>query len=240
MSYKLLIFDTPEKVAQEFAGQLVQIATDDLSQIKHVCLSGGSTPKRMFEILASDYAKTNWSSVHFYWGDERCVLPTDDQSNFGVANKLFFENANIPESNIHRILGEIDPEQASRQYSAELKQHVTAGENVPIFDLMILGMGDDGHTASIFPHQMELVESEKLCEVATHPDSGQQRVTITGQVIRAARRICFLVSGQNKADVLAQILNQTADAAMYPTTQFINASDVTFFLDSAAASKLQP
>jgi len=107
---------------------------------------------------------------------------------------------------------------------------------IPAFDLMVLGMGDDGHTASIFPHEMELLASQKICDVATHPVSGQKRVTVTGQVISASQEICFLITGANKADVLAQILNDQPGSEQYPTRHFSDLPATTFWLDSATGA----
>lgn len=234
----LQTYPSVDSVAEAFVNHLIQSIPRADEPDLHVCLSGGSTPKRMFEILARDHRDQNWSNVHFYWGDERCVAPDDSESNFGVARDLFLVPCGVPEKNIHRVIGEIEPAQAARQYEAKLKEHVPMVNDVPQFDLMILGMGDDGHTASIFPHQMELIESERICEVATHPQSQQNRVTITGKVIRGAKQICFLVTGAAKAEVLSQILEQADNARRFPTSHFCFAGNVVFFLDQAAASNL--
>ncbi len=141
-----------------------------------VALSGGSTPKLLFRLWASEYRdRLDWNRVHFFWGDERCVPPEDPESNYGEAKRLFLDSIGIKAENVHRIRGESNPQSEAQRYSREICEHVELGDgNWPIFDLIILGMGNDGHTASIFPNQLALLTSEKICEVASHPVTGQQ------------------------------------------------------------------
>ena len=236
-------FENPEALAQGFVEQLIQWYDQHCEANPErpltVSLSGGSTPKRMFEILAESYGDRDWTQISFFWGDERCVPPEDADSNFGVAKRLFLEPAQVPEENIHRVLGEIDPEQARRQYEAEIKQHVNRNESgVPVFDVMLLGMGDDGHTASIFPDRLDLLTEDAWCAVALHPESGQPRVTLTGSLIESADRVCFLIAGQNKADVLATILKGKAGREKFPTSHFVDSCDAQMFVDAAAGAQL--
>ncbi len=203
-----------------------------------VALSGGSTPKVLFELWASRYARAiDWSRVKFFWGDERCVAPDDAESNYGVAKALFLDRVTIPASNVHRVFGEADPMGERLRYQNEIVSVVGNGGTVPQFDLIILGMGDDGHTASIFPHESHFLNSKELCEVATHPSSGQKRITLTGTVINAASRVAFLITGANKADVLAQVIDKTGEFESFPASH-VSAKEVTFFLDQAAAGKI--
>jgi len=161
-----------------------------------VALSGGSTPKLLFDLLAQEPESIDWSKVHLFWGDERCVPPNDDDSNFKMTKEHLLDHIQIPESNIHRILGENDAQEEANRYGDEVSAHCEMVDGLPSIDLMILGMGDDGHTASIFPHEMELLTSESVCAVATHPTSGQKRVTLTGSVINNAAVVAFLVTGE--------------------------------------------
>ena len=239
MAPKVKSFETPQDVADAFANRLIEL----LNQAKThgttatVCLSGGSTPKLLFKTLASEHTSTDWSPLHFFWGDERCVPAESDESNYGEAARLFFNNANIPAGNIHAVDGTVDSAAAAQSYQQEIENVVSRNSSgVPAFDLMILGMGDDGHTASIFPHQMELLSSEKVCEVATHPTSGQHRVTVTGKTIAASHEICFLITGANKADVLAQILNDQPNSEQYPTRHFSDLPATTFWVDKATGA----
>ena len=230
--------DNPE-VAAEFAKCLRDFINNHDQEKVTICLSGGSTPKLLFKELAEKlHDQVDWSGVHFFWGDERCVAPEDEQSNYGEAKKILLDKIDIPITNIHRVIGESDPAEEAIRYGQTIEEHVpTNDDGLPEFSLVILGMGGDGHTASIFPHQMELLRSENICEVAVHPDSGQKRVTITGPVINAAEQVVFLITGAGKADVLKRVCDGTGK--QYPATHVKPKSgDLVFFLDEAAASKL--
>jgi 6-phosphogluconolactonase len=241
MTTETKIFADTDAVAAGFAEAFASwLDNSDQGRPFSVALSGGSTPKVLFQLWASQYSNSiDWSRVKFFWGDERCVAPDDDESNFGVAKKLFFDKANLPESVIHRVLGESDPQSERVRYQDEIVSIVGRGdqEKLPQFDLIILGMGDDGHTASIFPHEDHFLKSTEICEVATHPSSGQKRITLTGPVINAAKRVAFLITGANKADVLAQVINKAGEFESFPASH-IQADELTFFLDQAAAAKL--
>lgn len=236
---ELKIFNDNPEVASEFA-RCFRDYINNLDQEKiTVCLSGGSTPKLLFEELAANYADSiDWSRVHFFWGDERCVAPEDEQSNYGECKKLLLDKIDIPVINIHRVVGESDPELEAKRYGETIRDHVGHSKTaLPEFDLIILGMGGDGHTASIFPHQMELLTSKEICEVAVHPESGQKRVTITGPVINAAHFVVFLITGGGKADVLATVYD--GSGKQYPATHVQpKSNDLVFFLDKAAAAKI--
>ncbi len=239
MTNQVKTFGDPTAVAEAFAAHFAQwIASQDRPKIT-VALSGGSTPKLLFQCWATRYATSiPWSRIHFFWGDERCVPPMDSDSNYGVAASLFLNPAAVPMTNVHRILGEASPESECSRYETEIREHVETDANgLPRFDMVILGMGDDGHTASIFPHQSEFLRSERICEVATHPTSGQKRITLTGPVINAAHQVAFLVTGQSKAEILAKIIKKSSDSRLYPAAH-IAAQHVDFYIDSGAASGL--
>ena len=229
-------------VADQFAADLVEMIAElaKTQSTVTVSLSGGSTPKLLFSVLAENYAdKVQWDKVHFFWGDERMVAPDDAESNYGEANTLLLSKVDIPNANIHRVLGEAEPVAECARYETEIEKHVQANDQgVPSFDILMLGMGSDGHTASIFPHEMEFLTSERICELATHPESGQKRVSVTGKVLNAAQRVFFLVTGAGKADVLEEIINQTGAFETYPTTFVKPASGPTFYIDQAAGAKL--
>ena len=235
---ELKIYGTKEEVAQKFSNYL-QTLIQDKDKI-HVALSGGSTPKIVFDELAGKYGDTiPWDRVHFYWGDERCVPPTDEQSNYKMTKDHLLSKIDIPEENIHRIKGEADPQMESVNYATQISQTLPLVDEKPKFDLVILGMGDDGHTASIFPHQIELWDSEKLCEVATHPDSGQLRITITGKLINNADTVVFLVTGKNKSTKLREIIKKEGDYSNYPASLVVpEIGELVWFLDQDAASEL--
>jgi len=206
MKKNVHIFNTPEELAIQFTNQFISLIENDPGEIFHVAISGGKTPDILFAALAKNYSESAvWQKVHFWWVDERMVEPDHPESNFGRANKLLFSKISIAAGNIHRIKGENDPEEEARSYSKKIQRYLPNNYGWPIFDLILLGMGDDGHTASIFPNQMSLLDADQICEVATHPDSGQKRVTLIGKAINNATNIFFLITGTTKADRIFEI-----------------------------------
>lgn len=234
MPAHLHISKDPAAVAADFTRYFVELleGKDHLT----VALSGGSTPKRLFKLWAEQYRDTiDWSKVRFFWGDERCVPPNHEESNYGMTKQLLFNHVELPEENIHRVIGEADPGAEAIRYSAEISDNTEASEGYPVFDLVILGMGSDGHTASIFPHQMDLLESEKFCAVADHPESGQQRITLTGPVINRAKAVAFLVTGESKQEKVSAILGREEGATQFPAAHIMPESgDLHWFMDEAA------
>jgi 6-phosphogluconolactonase len=233
------IFPNAQDLAEAFAFELFQM-TRSSKQRLDIALSGGSTPKLLFKVLANQYAdKIPWERIHFWWGDERCVSPTHEDSNFGMTQEFLLSKINIDADNIHRVKGELPPEEAAADYILQIQSNLNEREDWPVFDLIILGMGDDGHTASIFPHEMELLTSDKICEVATHPESGQKRVSLTGNVINNANRIYFLISGKAKAKPLSAIMNNLKSANKLPSYHIEpKQGQIIFFLDNPAASEI--
>lgn len=237
MPAHLHISKDPAAVATDFTRYFVEL----LEEKDHltVALSGGSTPKRLFKLWAEQYRDTiDWSKIRFFWGDERCVPPNHEESNYGMTKQLLFNHVDLPEENIHRVIGEADPTAEAIRYSAEISDNTEASEGYPVFDLVILGMGSDGHTASIFPHQMDLLKSEKFCAVADHPESGQQRITLTGPVINRAKAVAFLVTGESKQEKVSAILGREEGATQFPAAHIMPQSgDLHWFMDEAAYSE---
>lgn len=224
-------FKNNEAVAAAFADFLQK----EIAQVEriNIALSGGSTPKVLFDILAKKYAdKIRWSKVHFYWGDERCVAPTDEESNYKMTDEKLLQHIKIPPENIHRVLGENDPTAEANRYGDLIEENLNFKGGLPIFDLIILGMGSDGHTASIFPHEIELLEADKTCAVAIHPESGQRRISLTGKVINTARQVHFLVTGASKNSVLKEIFSKTGNYQSYPAAYIEGAE---WWMDEAAS-----
>ncbi len=183
----------------------------------NIALSGGNTPLELFNILAADYnAKIEWNNINFYWVDERCVPADSPESNFGNAYNTLFKFINVSPARLHRIKGEYDPEKEAERYSELVSHNIPAINSLPSFDIILLGIGDDGHTASIFPNQMELITVDKIYAVALHPDTGQKRITMTGSLINNAKYIYFLVRGKNKENVVKNILDGNEEANKYP------------------------
>ncbi|TDQ29451.1 6-phosphogluconolactonase [Zeaxanthinibacter enoshimensis] len=229
------IYESKADVAAAFCDFL----QEELSQKKmyHIALSGGSTPQGVFDLLATDkYKDIDWSGVHLYWGDERCVPPIDEQSNYRMTKEHLLSGINIPAENVHRIRGEDIPSQEAWRYSRFLEEKLPQANQLPRFDLLMLGMGDDGHTASVFPHQMELWDAEEPCVVADHPETGQNRVSLSGKIINNAAIVAFLVTGANKAEKVEEILEKKGNYKAYPANRVQPVDGELFwFLDKAAA-----
>ena len=225
--------------ADHFAGVVKQAVRS--RGVASVALSGGGTPQRLFQLLAQLPFKASipWETVHFYWGDERCVPPDDQESNYGQAHELLLRHVDIPDGNIHRIKGEINPVEASKDYDRVLKQYAPPHSEWPRFDLVLLGMGEDGHTASLFPGSPVEVLTPTLAVTAHYEDRPAERVTLTPPVINSARLIVFMVVGANKALTLGKVLNGPYQPELIPA-QRIAPEDgkLIWLVDEAAASQL--
>jgi len=232
------VYQNKVKVAEEFSKYFIEKSTT--GQPFHVALSGGSTPKIVFDVLADEFSNdVDWSAIHLYWGDERCVAPDDEESNYRMTVEHLISKVNIPEENIHRIKGEDDPKSEAKRYGNLLDEQLPHELGLPQFDMVILGMGDDGHTASIFPHELKLWVSPDNCEVAIHPESGQRRVSITGRIINNAKTVAFLVTGESKAEKVKIIVGREEGYLEYPASHVApKTKDLVWFLDAAAAEQL--
>ena len=242
MNKSVKIFPTPYELAEKFAEELVSKINlaAKRNMMFTVALSGGSTPELLFSILGDHYSSSaHWNYVHFFWGDERCVPPSDLESNYGMTKRRFLEKINIPESNIHRIRGENDPAQEAIRYSEEVSEFTSVKDGLPLFDMVILGLGVDGHTASIFPGHIDLFRTDKICEVAVHPVTGQKRISLTGRTINNADSVIFLVTGKNKAGIVDKIINSRAESVDFPATYVDPVyGDLHWFIDTDAGSHL--
>ena len=236
------IFSTPYELAEKFAGELISKIQSAASENKTftVALSGGSTPELLFSLLGDHYSNSvPWQYVHFFWGDERCVPPDDPESNFGMTREKLFGKIDIPEVNIHRIAGENDPETEAERYSTEIDKFTESRDLLPKFDIVLLGLGEDGHTASIFPDQMALLNSDKICEVAIHPSTLQKRITITGRVINNADNVTFLVIGEKKAHIVKKIFEKSEVSFNFPASYIVPLhGELNWLIDSKAGSML--
>lgn len=239
---ELKIFSTELETAEKLATAFKSVVEENTASRKNIniAISGGRTPKALFKILADEHKeKIIWKDVHFFWVDERCVPPEDQESNFGMTKKFLFDNIEIPAENIHRIKGENNPEKEAVRYSAVLDKYLNFEKSLPRFDLIILGIGTDGHTASIFPNQLELIKSEKACAVAVQPETGQRRITLTGSVINNGARVVFMITGEDKADVAADIIKKKNGYEKYPSAYIEPVSGAyEWYLDSHAAKFL--
>jgi 6-phosphogluconolactonase len=234
------IFPKPKKVFKAVAKEILNLTRQSQQQRFDIALPGGNTPKKLFGILAENYKEMiPWERIHFWWGDERCVAPGDEHSNFKLANDYLFSQIKIPEKNIHRIKGENIPADEVLRYTSEIRENLIYRGDTPVFDLVILGLGEDGHTASIFPDQIELFEDEKICALSEHPLTGQKRITLTGKVLNNAKRIFFVVTGANKAMRISEIMNDEEAAKLLPA-YYISPKNgsLIWFLDEEAAARI--
>ncbi len=238
---QIQIFDTPELLAAAAARRFLLLAEKALAQQPFsVALSGGNTPRRVYELLVTDEfnSKINWQFVHIFFGDERPVAPDDPASNYGMALTTLISRVPIPESNVHPISGAGDPNQNGRSYEQELRSYF-AGSAWPRFDLVLLGMGEDGHTASLFPGTAAISE-KKAWVVANWIDRlNEYRITLTAPAINSAAQIMFLVTGGNKASRLAAVLNGPLQPDVLPA-QLIKPErgELIWMVDKAAAANL--
>lgn len=243
MNYQTHIFEDAADVARGVADLIVEKANQCHQQGKYFTLavSGGSTPKALFQLLAEEEYRTSipWEAIKLFWVDERCVPPTHADSNFGMTYDALLQYAFMPAENIFRMKGEDIPENEAFRYAELLHHALPAHHGFPAFDLVLLGMGDDGHTASVFPNQMHLLQSEKAVDVATHPVSGQKRITLTGQVIGAAEQLVFMITGKAKAEIVSTIVGKKNEAKKFPASYVYNKTGNTeFYLDKEAAAYL--
>ncbi|KMK51122.1 6-phosphogluconolactonase [[Actinobacillus] muris] len=229
-----LIFPTAQNAVEKIAQELQLYSRQN--RAVHISLSGGSTPKLLFKTLAQAPYITgiNWANLHFWWGDDRMVPPHDPESNYGEVQKLLFDHIQISTENIHRIRGEDDVEQELARFSQELTACVPNQQ----FDWIILGMGTDGHTASLFPHQTDFADPN-LAVIAKHPESGQLRISKTAKLLEQAKRITYLVTGSSKADILREIQTTSAENLPYPAAKIKAKNGITeWYLDKDAAKLL--
>lgn len=237
---EIIVFQTIENLAEHLY-ELLRKKAVNVPEGKYVsiALSGGFTPKRIFEYISSrEKGLINWEKIKLFWSDERCVSPDDEESNFEMTRLNLLENLDIPNENIFRIKGENVPENEAIRYSQVLSENLTLKNGLPRFDIVLLGLGEDGHTASIFPGSTPLFHSTNFCEAVTHPISGQQRITITGSVINNADTVIFMVTGASKAKMLARIVYDTKKTLL-PASLVIPTNGILLWLiDTEAASFL--
>jgi 6-phosphogluconolactonase len=238
----LFVASTPLKLAEELAGWVFAQVTVLTSSGKpfYLAISGGNTPILFFNHMASKYSRfINWSFVHFFWVDERCEAPTHNDSNYKNAHTNLLSKITIPDSNIHRIKGEINAQKEAEDYSSAIASILPIKNNIPNFDLILLGMGDDGHTASLFPDQNNVILSEKICESSVNPNTGQKRVTMTPRIINNASKIAFHITGMSKAAIVNEIHVQQRESVKYPAAHIKpTTGNLYWFLDASAAKGL--
>ena len=236
-SQKILIKSDLDEISEAAAGLFVAIAIESVSTRGKfsVALAGGSTPRVLYTLLASDKyrGKINWSKVRFFFGDERNVPPDSADSNYRMANETLFAPLGIRANTVYRWKTELDPNEAAAEYDKELEA------NGPL-DLVLLGLGADAHTASLFPHTDALRERERLVAANWVEKLGDHRLTMTFASINAARDVMFIVSGEEKANAVAAVLEGPSRPEALPAQGVKPANGNLFWLlDSTAASRLK-
>jgi 6-phosphogluconolactonase len=241
MEPEIRIFDQPDELLRFFAEMLAEnIRKKPEGRPYTIALSGGRTPQVLFEYLSAHYRdRIDWTRLLVFWGDERCVPPESAESNYRMAREFLLDRVPIPRSQIFRIYGEADPVGEARRYEALVRDRVKDQENeLPVMDLILLGLGEDGHTASIFPDQIGLFDSEKLFDTAVNPYSGQIRITATGKLINHARTVVFLAMGKTKAEMVSRILDPKEDNQRLPASRVQPLhGELIWLLDADAAGK---
>jgi len=242
MKPEIRIFQTIEQLSHNAAELFADQAARSIEKRGQflVALNGGGTPKRLFELLGSQYRdKAQWEKTHVFWGDERLVHADDPESSYGQARKQFLQHVAIPESNIHPVNGMLLPEEAANEYAQVLRQFAAAPLKFPRFDLVYLGMGEDGHTASLFPNSAWDASEPVIAVTAQYQDRPAHRVTMTPLVFNQARMVVFMAAGEKKAATLAEVLSGRYDPELYPAQRIEPKDGKLFWLvDEDAADKL--
>jgi 6-phosphogluconolactonase len=231
------IFDDPKSLATAAARDFAEKAAGAIAARSRfaVCLAGGSTPKATYETLARDFAESvDWRNVHVFTGDERTVPPDHDDSNFRMASEALLDH--VPLGSVHRMRGELDPEEAAKEYEAELREFFGGA---PSFDLTHLGIGEDGHTASLFPRTPALDAADRLVVSNPVEKLDTVRLTLTKETINSSRSVIFLVAGGGKSSALAEILEGDGDPRDYPAKLIKPEGGPEWMVDRSAAGSLR-
>ena len=241
---QISVYSDKEKMSREAANYVTRVAREAIATRNQfsIALSGGSTPGRLYELLASEpyRSQIDWSMVQIFWSDERCVPPEDAQSNFFLAQGAMLSKLDLRPEQIHRMPADrSDREQAAEDYATEIRQ--TLGGDIPAFDVVQLGMGPEAHTASLFPHQPALREQKRLIMPVSVPKPPPDRLTFTPPLLTAARHLLFLATGADKAQALHAVLEGPDEPEEYPTQLIVRQTrgEVVWMLDPAIAQQIQ-
>lgn len=230
------IFDNSEQLVEFVAKKIQSLAKSGPS---HLSFSGGSTPKILFKRLAEQPYRSaiQWQNLHIWWGDERMVPAASPDSNYGECQRLLLDHIDIPATNIHHLRGDSTAEAELVRAEQELRHFFNT--SYPRFDLILLGMGNDGHIASLFPDGIDL-NSDNWLEIARQPQTGQLRISSTLKLINAADEICVMVTGAAKNNTLQQLFCQTGEARLYPAFHLRpSRGSLVWLLDRAAAAGIE-
>jgi len=223
MKPEIKIFPDKKTLIQESSAYIAGIIQQSLKEQNRCTfvLAGGSTPKSLYETFASEKFKEaiEWNKVHLFWGDERCVPPDHHDSNYRMTKEALIDHINIPQENVHRIPAENEPADTAREYEKTIKIFFGNTSQLPAFDIILLGIGEDGHTASLFPGTQALEEKKRWVTEVYVPKIDTYRITFTYPVINNGKNVIFLVSGKTKSDVVRKILNK--EELKYPAAKVI-------------------
>src|SRR3984885_15252682 len=238
------IFSTPAAVAKAAAELFTNAAVKAVASrgLARVAISGGTTPKAMFELLAAEpfVAQVPWDKLDLYWVDERCVPPDNAESNYRMTREALLDKVPLKPEQVHRMEGELEPQKAAAHYESLLRNTFRLeGAESPRFDLVALGMGSDGHTASLFPHTEAIHEMGHLVTANHVQQKNTWRITLTWPVINNANSVFFLIGGADKAEVLREVVTGPRDPERLPSQLIWPSSGIlTLILDQAAAALL--
>ena len=243
------VFETPARLIKATAERFILAANTAVQSWGRftVALSGGNTPRALYELLASEQnaSRVNWANVHVFWGDERCVAPDDTASNYRMARESLLDRVKIPASNIHRMRGEDDPAAAAAAYETVVREAFgtatgpSRGTPGTRFDLVLLGLGADGHTASLFPHMQALREQTHWAMAERIASVEMWRLTLTPAILNEAGEVVFLVAGSEKAAILRRVLYGERNPDELPAQAIEPGSGrLHWMLDAAAAAEL--
>ena len=236
MQQQVETFGDLESMSLAAAREVVSVATRAIEQRGRcsLVLSGGSSPRRLYELLAEPRfsEQLNWSKMHVFWSDERCVGPDDARSNYQLARTGLLQHVPVPSGNIHRMSAELDPQQAARKSSEDIRSFFAREPSVSGFDLVLLGMGADGHIASLFPGDENALRSEEPV-IETRAPEGMpvtQRLSMSLPLLAAGRTVFFIVYGRDKKKVLDHVLTGAPDAQQYPAARFCVRTGAQWFV----------
>jgi len=246
----LEIYADASALCEAAANRVMDLAEDAITDQGefHIALAGGSTPRMLYSLLAlSPYKEAiDWQQFHVYFSDERCVAPDHDDSNFKMASDSLLSHIPIPQANIHRIPAELDDHDvAAQQYAETLTHHIPCVYELPMFDLILLGIGPDGHIASLFPGTPALDENNRLTAAVYVEKFDSWRISLTYPVINNANHIIIFASGEGKADIVQSILgdrpnnNRSDNATLFPVQRIQPRAEMTWFIDADAAKYIR-
>jgi 6-phosphogluconolactonase len=241
---QLIVLEDAQAVHVRAAEEIAHIAGEAVCNHGQftLCMAGGTTPAAVYGLLATRFRlSVDWKEVQFFWGDERCVAPDHESSNYGMANRAMLSKLGINPARIHRIQGELEPHKAAEAYQDELRKSFALSDGeIPRFDLILLGLGTNAHIASLFPGDQAIRETKCLAVAVEVDDPTQRhRVSLTAPVLNNAARVMFLVHGVDKASAVYQVIEGPRDVDRYPG-QIIAPTDgdLTWIMDKQAASRL--